>query len=209
MVRHSRWSRVYNTVATFVSVLLIFSIVSVTEAVETHQPLNLSDYKDSGKNTSTGAPKESNPHYLSSVIPGAIKSASRTITVLNDDVRFLPNLISVKVGETIAFKVINQGTLLHEFSVGRAEMREEHRARLRMMQDLGMIQPDRLNFDLLETDGKFMDEAAPHMGDTSIFIEPNATEWIVLEFSKSDILEFVCNIPGHQEAGSITKIKMN
>src|SRR5439155_25696731 len=51
--------------------------------------------------------------------PGDPSKATRTVEVrAGDDLRFQPNQISAKVGETITFKVINVASIEHDFTLG-------------------------------------------------------------------------------------------
>jgi uncharacterized cupredoxin-like copper-binding protein len=48
------------------------------------------------------------------------KAAPRTIVIdSNDDLLFAPNFVHVQEGETIHFEIVNVGTAVHEFKVGK------------------------------------------------------------------------------------------
>ena len=60
---------------------------------------------------------------------GDAKAVKRTIEVrMLDTMRFEPNRIDVKQGETIRFVHKNDGKLMHEFIIGTAEELREHAA---------------------------------------------------------------------------------
>jgi uncharacterized cupredoxin-like copper-binding protein len=63
-------------------------------------------------------------------IAGDAKSAKRTITLtMGDNMRFTPDKLEVKQGETIRFVVKNQGKQLHEMVIGTKKELDEHAAR--------------------------------------------------------------------------------
>ena len=52
--------------------------------------------------------------------PGLAKDVTRTIRIEADEYSFDPAAISVQVGETIKFVVVNNGKLMHELTIGDA-----------------------------------------------------------------------------------------
>src|SRR5690625_7931012 len=59
--------------------------------------------------------------------PGDVNKVDRTIEVTMDDhMRFTPDQISVKPGETIRFNVKNTGKLRHEMVIGSMAELKEH-----------------------------------------------------------------------------------
>ena len=62
-------------------------------------------------------------------IAGDAKAANRTIEVsMLDTMKFSPDKIDVKVGDTVKFVVKNTGGQLHEFVIGTKKENEEHAA---------------------------------------------------------------------------------
>ena len=62
-------------------------------------------------------------------IAGDAKTAKRTITIaMTDQMRFVPDKIAVKQGETIKFVLKNEGKMLHEMVIGTKKELEEHAA---------------------------------------------------------------------------------
>src|SRR5574343_233682 len=58
--------------------------------------------------------------------PGA---ARRTITIaMDDDMRFKPDVIDVREGETVRLAIRNRGKLLHELVIGTQQALDEHAA---------------------------------------------------------------------------------
>ena len=115
--------------------------------------------------------------------PGNPKSVSRTVNIrMSDTMRFSPESLSVKRGETIRFVVKNEGRLLHEMVLGSQESLEEHAALMR-------------KFPEMEHDEPYM-----------VHVEPGKTGEIVWTFDKPGEIGFACLIPGHFEAGMTGKV---
>ena len=110
-------------------------------------------------------------------IAGDAKGA-RTIQVrMGDDMRFKPDRIEVREGETIRFVVRNGGRLLHEMVIGTQKELEEHAALMK-------------KFPKMEHDEPYMTHvAAARSGE------------IVWNFNRPGTFQFACLIPGHFEAG--------
>ena len=62
-------------------------------------------------------------------IAGDAKTAKRTIVVtMSDQMRFTPDLVEVRQGETVKFVIRNAGKLLHEMVIGTREELDAHAA---------------------------------------------------------------------------------
>jgi len=110
-------------------------------------------------------------------IAGEAKGA-RTIEIRMDDaMRFRPERIEVREGETIRFVVRNAGKVLHEMVIGTGEELEKHAALMR-------------KFPGMEHDEPFM----AHVGS-------GRHGDIVWNFNRPGTFQFACLIPGHFEAG--------
>jgi uncharacterized cupredoxin-like copper-binding protein len=115
--------------------------------------------------------------------PGDPKSVSRTVTIrMSDAMRFSPDSLSVKRGETIRFIVKNDGKLLHEMVLGSDASLREHAALMR-------------KFPEMEHDEPYM-----------VHVEPGRTGEMIWTFDKSGEIGFACLIPGHFEAGMTGKV---
>jgi uncharacterized cupredoxin-like copper-binding protein len=111
-------------------------------------------------------------------IAGDAKKARRTIQVsMLDTMRFSPEKIAVKQGETIKFSIKNTGTVLHEFVIGTPKENEEHAA-------LMVKFPN-------------MEHSEPYMAH----VPPGKTGEIVWTFNRSGDFDFACLIAGHYQAG--------
>lgn len=112
--------------------------------------------------------------------PGKV---TRTIRIgMNDKMRFDPDSITVRKGETIRFAVANKGAVLHEMVLGTPSALREH-AEL-MKKHPGM----------------------EHDEPSMTHVKPGATGDIVWQFTKGGEFQFACLIPGHFEAGMVGKM---
>ena len=115
-------------------------------------------------------------------IAGDAKGA-RTIEIrMTDDMRFRPDRIEVREGETIRFVVRNAGKVLHEMVIGTREELEQHAALMR-------------KFPGMEHDEPYMSHVSAGKRGT-----------IVWNFNRPGTFQFACLIPGHFEAGMVGTI---
>jgi uncharacterized cupredoxin-like copper-binding protein len=118
-------------------------------------------------------------------IAGDAKRATRTIEVrMSDTMRFTPDRIDVKQGETIRFVHKNDGKVMHEFVLGTKKELDEHAALMTKFPDM-------------EHDEPYMSHVAP-----------SKTGEVVWTFNRSGEFLFACLIPGHYEAGMIGTVKV-
>ena len=62
-------------------------------------------------------------------IAGDAKAVKRTIAIsMSDGMRFTPDRIEVRQGETVKFVVRNAGKAMHEFVIGTKKENDEHAA---------------------------------------------------------------------------------
>ena len=116
-------------------------------------------------------------------IAGDAKAVTRTITFsMSDNMRFTPDKVEVKQGETIKFVVKNSGKILHELVIGTKKELDEHAALM------------------LKFPG--MEHEEPYMAHVS----PGKTGEIVWTFNKAGNFDFACLIAGHYQAGMVGKI---
>ena len=114
---------------------------------------------------------------------GDPKKASRTVRVdMSDRMRFVPDSIEVKRGETVRFVVRNSGKVLHEFVLGTTADLKEHA-------ELMKKHPG-------------MEHDEPYMAH----VEPGKTAEIVWQFTQPGEFNFGCLVPGHFEAGMIGRV---
>jgi uncharacterized cupredoxin-like copper-binding protein len=114
--------------------------------------------------------------------PGAV---SRTIRIeMRDTMRFEPDKLTVRKGDTVRLEVVNAGAVLHELVIGtRAEL-DAHAEMMR-------------KFPGMEHDEPYM-----------AHVDPGKTGAIVWQFTQAGEFGFACLIPGHFEAGMIGHIQV-
>jgi uncharacterized cupredoxin-like copper-binding protein len=118
-------------------------------------------------------------------IAGDAKSAKRTIEVkMLDTMRFSPEFIEVRQGETVRFTVRNDGKVMHEFVIGTKAENDEHAALM-------------VKFPTMEHDEPYMAHVAP-----------GKTGEIVWTFNRAGDFDFACLIAGHYQAGMVGKVKV-
>jgi uncharacterized cupredoxin-like copper-binding protein len=116
-------------------------------------------------------------------IAGDAHAARRTITVtMSDTMRFSPQRIDVREGETVRFVIRNDGKLLHEFVLGTRQQLDEHAALM-------------AKFPNMEHDEPYMAHVAP-----------GKSGQIVWNFNRAGEFDFACLIAGHYQAGMVGKV---
>ena len=110
--------------------------------------------------------------------PTQSATPDRTIAIAaNDQLRFAPDAVTVKPGETVAFTVTNTGTLPHEFIIGDDQAQRAHGAQM----DGGMTMGH----------GNTADASVP----------PGKTVTVIYTFGTAGTLVYGCHVTGHYEAG--------
>jgi len=137
--------------------------------------------------------------------PGKASEVDRTIEIVMKENFYEPLSISVKAGETVRFKIVNQGELVHEFNIGTRPMHMAHQKEMELMVDHGVLEADRINHERMKMDmggGKTMEHDDPN----SVLLEPGKSGEIIWKFTKATELEFACNVPGHYDAGMMGRL---
>lgn len=118
-------------------------------------------------------------------IAGDAKTVTRTVQVgMNDQMRFTPERIEVRQGETLKFVVRNAGKVMHEFVIGTPAELDKHAALM-------------VKFPDMEHDAPYMTHVAP-----------GKTGQIVWSFNRAGDFDFACLIAGHYQAGMVGKIRV-
>lgn len=116
-------------------------------------------------------------------IAGDARKVTRTIEItMGDDMRFKPDRIEVRRGETVRFAVRNKGLLLHEFVIGTKDELARHAALM-------------ARFPGMEHDEPYM-----------AHVDAGKAGGLVWNFSRAGEFDFACLIAGHYEAGMVGKI---
>lgn len=109
---------------------------------------------------------------------GVAGKVTRTIKVdMNDNMRFTPDKLQVKAGDTIRFVVRNSGKLKHEMVFGSAAQLQAHYA--------AMLKNPEME----------------HADDNQVSVAPGQSGELIWQFSQAGIVDFACLQPGHYDAG--------
>jgi uncharacterized cupredoxin-like copper-binding protein len=116
-------------------------------------------------------------------IAGDARTVKRTIEVgMADNMRFTPERIEVRQGETVKFVVRNTGKVMHEFVIGTKAENAKHAELM-------------VKFPNMEHDEPYMAHVAP-----------GKTGEIVWTFNRAGEFEFACLIAGHYQGGMVGTI---
>lgn len=116
-------------------------------------------------------------------IAGDAKAVNRTVTItMTDKMRFSPEKLEVKQGETIKFVIKNGGKVMHEMVLGTKKDLDEHAAMM-------------VKFPGMEHDEPYM----AHVG-------PGKSGEIIWTFNKPGTFDYACLIAGHYQAGMVGKV---
>lgn len=116
-------------------------------------------------------------------IAGDAAKVRRTIHInMGDDMRFKPDRIEVRQGETVRLAIRNSGKMLHELVIGTQKELDEHAVLMQKFPD--------------------MEHDEPYMAHVS----PGKSGAIVWTFNRAGEFDFACLIAGHYQAGMRGKI---
>jgi uncharacterized cupredoxin-like copper-binding protein len=116
-------------------------------------------------------------------IAGDAKSVNRTVTfTMTDKMRFSPEKLEVKQGETIKFVIKNGGKVIHEMVLGTKKDLDEHAAMMVKFPD--------------------MEHEEPYMAH----VGPGKSGEIIWTFNKPGTFDYACLIAGHYQAGMVGKV---
>jgi uncharacterized cupredoxin-like copper-binding protein len=111
-------------------------------------------------------------------IAGDKRDVGRTVRLrMIDEMRFVPDKIEVREGETVRFVLKNNGKLLHELVLGTRKDLEAHASMMRR------------------------GESMQHDQSYIAHVPPGQTGEIVWKFNQPGHFDFACLVPGHFEAG--------
>jgi uncharacterized cupredoxin-like copper-binding protein len=118
-------------------------------------------------------------------IAGDAHAVKRTITLaMSDHMRFTPDTIDVKQGETIRLVLKNTGKVTHELVIGTKKELDAHAALM-------------VKFPDMEHDEPYMAHVAP-----------GKTNQLLWNFNRAGTFDFACLIPGHYQAGMVGRINV-
>ncbi len=118
-------------------------------------------------------------------IAGDANAGMRTVEFkMTDNMRFTPDKLEVKQGETIKLIIRNNGAVMHEFVLGTKKELDEHAALM-------------VKFPTMEHSEPYMAHVAPgKIGE------------IIWTFNRAGDFDFACLIAGHFAAGMVGKVKV-
>ncbi|XVJ69799.1 MAG: cupredoxin family protein [Rhizobacter sp.] len=118
-------------------------------------------------------------------VAGDAAAVKRTLVVtMTDNMRFTPDTLQVKQGETVKIVVPNRGKMLHEFVLGTKKELDDHAALM-------------LKFPNMEHDEPYM-----------AHVPAGKTGEIIWTFNRAGEFDFACLIAGHYQAGMVGKVKV-
>ncbi len=118
--------------------------------------------------------------------PGKATNAKRTVKVeMLDTMRFNPQSITVKQGETIKFIVKNPGKVKHEMVLGTEKELKEHAEAMKKNPEM------------------------EHDDANQITVQPGKSGEIIWQFTKAGKVNFACLQPGHYDAGMAGTVTVN
>jgi uncharacterized cupredoxin-like copper-binding protein len=116
---------------------------------------------------------------------GTMEKVTRTIHIdMSDAMRFTPEHISVKQGETVRFIVRNSGRLPHEMVLGTEKELKEH-------------------YEVMKKHPEM-----EHADENMVTVQPGKTGEIIWQFTRAGRVDFACLLPGHYEAGMKGAVKV-
>lgn len=131
-----------------------------------------------------GQSKDGHTSAAGQPVPEGQPTRTVKVTAL-DSMRFEPQTLNVKAGETIRFIVTNAGKLPHEFVVGDRREQQEHAEIMKKMPDMW------------------------HEHGNALTLAPGETKTLTWQFAKAGTIELACHVPGHYEAGMVSKVMVS
>ncbi|HSO28681.1 MAG TPA: plastocyanin/azurin family copper-binding protein [Candidatus Sulfomarinibacteraceae bacterium] len=98
-----------------------------------------------------------------------------------DAMRFEPDSVVVRLGETVRIVVHNAGAVIHDLTVGDLEAQERHEQQMRLF-----------------FDGSGSLEMRDH--GIAVLVEPGETAELIVTFDQPGEVLLGCHVPGHWDA---------
>ena len=160
--------------------ILIASAIAVSLVSATGAPAH------DDKNHVKKEERQADGHAAALGKPGDPGKVTRDVEVeMNDTMRFLPDSIRVKRGETIRFLVRNTGKVKHEMVLGTIKELKKHAELMRKFPEM------------------------EHADPNQVVVEPGKTGELIWQFTKAGTFDFACLVPGHFEAGMVGKVRVS
>ena len=118
--------------------------------------------------------------------PGQAAQATRTVKVdMIDAMRFVPDRIAVRRGETVRFVVRNQGQLKHEFVLGTLAEHKEHYEQMKRFPEM------------------------EHQDANMITLPAGGRGEVVWRFTRAGTVHIACLQVGHYDAGMKGQVQVS
>jgi uncharacterized cupredoxin-like copper-binding protein len=118
-------------------------------------------------------------------IAGEPRDAKRTIEIrMLDTMRFVPERIEVKEGETVRLALRNSGKVMHELVLGTKDELDRHAELMTRFPD--------------------MEHDEPYLAH----VAPGRRGEIVWKFNRAGEFDFACLIAGHYQAGMVGRLRV-
>ena len=138
---------------------------------------------------------------------GNVADVTRVIKVIMYDNYYEPSSFQIKEGETIKFEVENAGMLVHEFNIANKMMHMKHQPEMIKMAENGILLAFSIDKEKMKKMAK-MDKSMGHSHNNSVLLEPKQKGVIIWKFDNVVNIEVACNVPGHYQAGMISKVNI-
>ena len=122
----------------------------------------------------------------------------RLITMRTENFKFLPETITVKVGEKIRLRLENHDPVLHDYTTDEAEFI--------VLEADGAAHEDHEAVTVHDDGHEVGPEAQVSLQPLHIAAEGNEHGELVFEATEAGEYEFYCSAPGHREAGMVGTI---
>jgi uncharacterized cupredoxin-like copper-binding protein len=165
--------------------LPVLATLALLAGLATHDPASAHGDKGHGDKGHGATPAAVRMEQTDWGIAGEAKAVRRTINVsMGDDMRFKPDRIEVREGETVRFVIRNQGRLMHEFVIGTKQVLDAHAAMMAKHPN--------------------MEHDEPYMAH----VAPGKQGEIVWTFNRVGEFDFACLVAGHYQAGMVGKLSV-
>jgi uncharacterized cupredoxin-like copper-binding protein len=126
---------------------------------------------------------EMNGQHASIGVPGKTSEVTKALNLTaNDQMRFSLDTLDLQKGDTVSFTVTNTGQIHHEFVLGTREKIEMHSKEMQGMPNM------------------------KHADSNALSLKSGETKTLIWKFTSVGNFLAACTLPGHYEAGMITKI---
>lgn len=135
-----------------------------------------------GAATSSATQSVSDEQYAWGKMGRSDEVRREIVISMTDNMRFTPDRINIKLGETVRLVIRNDGKILHEFVIGTADELLKHAELM-------------LKFPNMAHDEPYM-----------AHVDPGQQGEVVWLFNRAGEFDFACLLPGHFQAGMVGKI---